>query len=225
MDRAGLFTAVLEDTNREDKADRLPEWLASAEFRINLALRDERMIKRAVLEITETTFPVPPDFIAPKGNLSIRKHLSDPIRPGEVVGALAYFPSDQIDNGLANPSSAFPRPPRWFTKRGRNIELGGWNSPGPFQIDMWYYAELPKLTADDSTNWLMEKAPHVYKDAMLHFAFLHLQEFDTADRCLMRMTAEIQFMNDKAEENKHGDGPLIMRPRQGFGSRRVQGRR
>lgn len=216
MNREELFAAVAADLNREDKMDRLPQWLESAEFRINAALRDERMVKRAVLEITETTFPVPPDFIEPQ-TTTIRHHITDPVRPGEVVGAAKYMPPDQIDDGWSTPLPNAPRGPLWYTMRGRNFELGNWNAEGPFQVDLWYYANLMKLVEPTDTNFLLTIAPHIYVDAMSHFGFRHLQEFDNADRCLVSMTAEIQFLNDKNEATKF-KGPLIARPTRGFGA-------
>lgn len=216
MNRLQLFAEVLADCNREDKADRLPGWLASAEFRINNKLRDQRMVQRAVLEITEMVFPVPPDLIAPK-SMSIRVASVTPGSPGDIVGGALYIAADMLDNGLADPAVYEPRGPRFFTMRGRSIELGNWNLAGEYQVDLWYYANLPVLDSDTSTNWLLTVAPHIYKDAMLHFAFLHLQEFDTSDRCLVRMSAELDFLNEQNKELLQGSGPLIQRPTPGFG--------
>lgn len=224
MNRAELFTEVMADLNREDKADRLPGWLESAEFLINENLRDERMVKHAVLPITETEFPFPPDMQAPKGNISVRSG-SDPANPGPVLASLYYMPSDEIDNGLGNPAYfELPRGPLWYTVRGRNVILGGWTKPGPFLADLWYYGDLMKLENDTDENWLSKIAGHIYKNLMLAFGFRHLQEFDTADRFQMQAMGEIQAINDRNEAKKYGDGPLIKRPVQGFGQNRFRRR-
>lgn len=219
MDRKQLFTEVLADLNRDDKADRLPGWLENAEFLINENLRDDRMLKHAVLQVTERVFPVPPNFVAANGNLSIRSG-SDPAKPGPILHTLYYFPEDELNNGQANPRPGVPaRGPLWYTTKGRFIELAGWNAEGPYLVDMWYYGELDKLPDDNSSNWLLDRASHIYKNLMLAFGFRHLQEFDTSDRYQMLGMGEIQALNDRNEEKKIAKGPLMMRPTQGFGAR------
>lgn len=217
MDRQELFRQVLSDLNRLDKGDMLPGWLESAEFIIHENLRHERMVKHAVLPVTETVFPVPPNFIDAHGNISIRAG-SDPTSPGPILASLRYMPSDQVDDKEGEPDAWDPRGPLWYTLKGRNIVLAGWNKSGPFLVDMWYYGKLDKLPNDTSSNWLLDEANHIYKDAMLYFGFRHLQEFDTADRHLASAVGFISKMNDNAEKRKAGSGALIARPVRGFGS-------
>lgn len=216
MNRQELFAEVLIDLNREDKADRLPGWLTSAEFRINQMLRVEDMVRNSLLEITELRFPVPPNYLAPF-SLSIRRASGTVGIPGEKVGTALYVPPAQMDN---DPSAFIRNNPYWFTVRGNFVELGGWRNPGPFQVDLFYYAELDKLPNPTSTNFLLATAPHVYKDGMLHFGFRHLQEPQAANDHLTTMAAEIQAMNNRAEETKHGAGPLIARPIRSYGTGR-----
>ncbi len=216
MDRDGLFADVLADLNREDKIERLPGWLAAAEFRINQVLRSPDMIKRATLPITEKEFPTPPDFIAYE-TLKVRHEVEGEV--GTSAGTLVYMPADQIDNGFSRPVSEHPRGPRWFTLRGNRIELGGWNSPGSFQIDLYYFSELEKLPNPNSTNWLLTKAPHIYKNMMLGLGFKHLMEFEAATNATTEAMTEIQVLNDTAENNKYGTGPLIQRPARRIGGR------
>lgn len=218
MDRAELFRNVLAEINRKDKGEFLPEWLATTHFRINEALRHEKMVRHSMMPVTERIFPMPPDFIEIKGDISIRGG-SVPQSPGPVLGSLYYMPSDQVHAGLSNPGPyAFPRGPLWFTTRGNMIELGGWNKPGPFLVDLWYYAKLPELKADTDTNWLLTDAPHIYKDGMAALGFRHLKEYDISDRMLATMLGEIQGMNDHTQTRAQGTGPLIQRSTRGFGA-------
>jgi hypothetical protein len=214
MDRQALFSAVLRDLgNREDKADFLPEWLTSAEFRINSALRVDDMVKRSVTSLAETLISPPSDFIAPK-QATLRK--GSGALPGVLSGQLVYMPSDIFDSG----EYVIGTQPIFYTQRGKVLEFAGWtDSVGPWQLDLRYYAELPKLPEDGSTNWLLEKAPHIYRMAMMYFGYQNMQEFDNANNILVTITQEIQFMNDQNDKNQYGSGPLIMRPPRKIGGR------
>lgn len=209
--RAELFASVLRDLNREDKEPYLAEWLTSAEFRINAALRIDDMIKRTVTDLDEKLISPPIDFVAVK-QLSLL--LGSGIVPGTRAGDLGYMPSNLFDEGNYELQSR----PTFYTTRGKVFEFIGWTGPGPYQLDMRYYAELPKLPNDESTNWFLDKAPHVYREAMLHFGFRHLKEYDTANTCLTTMTQEITFLNDQ-DQQKQIAGPLVMRPPRKLGGR------
>lgn len=215
--RAQIFADVLADINREDKADRLPGWLSDAENIINQSLRVEQMLTRATLDLSEMVFKVPPDFLAPK-SITVRSGVTGDTVLGTPKNPLNYIPADQLENGWATPVEPGINP-RWYTIRGHEIEMGGWTAPGPFQIDMRYYGRIPPLSLDTSSNWLSIEHTTLYKNAMKHFAFQHLQEFAVADRFMGLAVAQIQEMNDKNDEKKYGAGPLIARPARRIGGR------
>lgn len=215
MDRAGLFAEVAKELNRQDKLEFLPSWLTSTEFRVNQLLRDRRMIERAILRVDTNEFPVPDDFLETE-SLSIQDGSLFPAFGAKASGALFYTPPDQLDS---DPKAFVTESPHWFTVRGRYMELAGWRVSTPFQVRLFYYAELRPLLNDDSTNWLLEKAPHIYRHGMLHFGFQHLEEYDVANNFLTTMVTEIQGINEIAKATKHGNGPLIMRPSQKLGGR------
>jgi hypothetical protein len=217
--RAQLYASVKFELNRQDRDQFFDEWLASAEFRINKLLRAREMIQRATVVITETLFPLPSDFIA-IDSVGLRIAGANQNDIGRRAGTLRYIPIDAINSG----SAELPYPgttPGWFTVRGREIELGPWNnSAANYQIDLSYFANLPKLIANDSTNWLLTQAPHIYRNAMLHFGFNSLMEYDTAGAMMTNVITEIQMMNDAAEAEKMAAGPLIMaRPARKMGGR------
>lgn len=209
MNRAELFTSVTRDLNRRDKTDFLPEWLISAEFRINQSLRVEEMVKHVTLPLTEMRFPVPPDFLKEK-TIKITSG-------GASIGRFVYVPADQLDAGLAPPR--VPGGPRFYTMRGRFIEIEPYGLNATYVVDMWYYAELSKLLADEDTNFLSTKAPHIYIMAIKHFGYRNMQEFERADAEMMQCLSEMELMNQKAMETLAGSGPLIMRPPKRLGGR------
>lgn len=221
--RGEMIANILSDTNREDKLSFMSSWFRAAEARINLALRDERMVKHAINPLEDYVFPLPPDFVAHK-TISLRKGVEGVTQPGERAGTLRYFPSDTLDAGTVE----LPYPgnkPSWFTTRGRQIEIGTWNAPlqlgvNGYQIDMWYYAELVPLVEDGDTNWFSEKYPHVYEDMVKYFAYRNLQEYDTADKHLVMATTEIGILNEASKAMQHGEGPLIQRPARRMGGRK-----
>jgi len=212
MNRAELFEAVSYELNRDDKVAKYPEWLTSAEFRINTALRMEEMVRHAELAVTERRFPYPPDFLEGK-TLTIE---SEP--DGTSIGRFVYVPADQLDAGLV--PAMPPRGPRYYTVRGRFIELEPWNLSGTYTADLWYYAKLPKLLQDTDTNFLLTDAPHIYVRAVAYFGYLDLKEVENANRTLSEVVGEIELLNQTAERLKAGTGPLIARPPKRLGGRR-----
>lgn len=217
MDKAQLFKDVASDINRLDKGALMESWLSSAEFLINETLRDDRMIKHSVLPITERNFPAPPNFLEAQGTLSIRLG-SDPTAPGEVVTTLKYMPPDQTGDGWGNPDPWHPRGPLWYTVRGREYQLTGWNIDQPYLVDLWYFGVIDKLPNDNSSNWLLDYAPHVYREAMKHFAYINLEEFELSDRSLGNMSGAISVLNNNTEKRKTSGGPLIQRGTRSFGA-------
>jgi hypothetical protein len=220
MTRDELYAAVRDDLNYgSGKDSRFPEWLASAEHLINTQMRVEEMVKHAALPITEMRFPVPPDYLAPK-TLSMAKQTNTDglIGVGAKTGSFVYIPPDQLDRGL-DISNDLPRAPGFYTVRGRYIELHKWTLDGDYITDMWYYAELPKFASGTSTNWLLTKAPHIYRLCMSSFGYDSYQEFDRGDALRARVAAEIMFMNDQSAQTQAAPGPLIMRPPRRLGGR------
>lgn len=208
MDRKTLFEDVAFDLNRMDKARFMPSWLRSAEMRINQILRVGDMVKRGLLEVTERNFAAPPDFLAIE-SFSVQGGTS-PLAIGNAAGALLYAPAADVDSDVSGQYRTLK--PRYFTRRGNFFELMRWNSGEAFQLQLYYFASLPPLTKDESTSWLLEKAPHIYKNAMLHFGFLHLEESGTAADYMAMVANEIAGMNEVYTAEKTSAGPLIPRP-------------
>lgn len=217
MDRQQLFADVLSDINRKDKGDLLPGWLASAEFLINETLRDDRMVKHSVLPITERNFPVPPNFLEAQGELLVRSG-SDPASPGPVLASLRYMGTADAADGYGEPDPWETRGPLWYTVRGREYQLAGWNVDRPYLVDLWYFGTIDKLPNDTSSNWLLDYAPQIYREGMKHFAFIHLEEPELSDRALGNMSGAISVLNNNTEKRKTPQGPLIRRSVRGFGA-------
>lgn len=223
MNRGELYTSVLSSLNRDDEPpERLDEWLVSATFRINQLLRANEQVIPATLPVTETLFPVPDNFLEYK-SLSILSGVSTDTATaqltGNTLGELQFFPAVDVDGGRL-PTFYPNNRPRWFTQRGRFIELGPWVGDTAYTVRLWYYAELPVLREATDTNWLLSKAFHIYKNAMLHFGHNHYLEFDTASGYMGSVMAECQQMNENAKMAQYGAGPLIMAPARKLGGRR-----
>lgn len=207
--RAQLFSDLASAVNRQDKIDLMPSWLSSAEFRLNNLLRDREMVTRAIMQVTDLVFATPPDFLE-ADTMSIQAGTVNGV-PSDRKGALFYVPPSEVDNDTEN--TFVTDNPHWFTTRGKYIELVGWRALNiDFQVQLYYYAKLPKLVNDESTNWLLDQAPHLYENAMAHFAYQHLHEWDLADKMLQMVAAECASMNERTQSMKYGTGPLIKRP-------------
>lgn len=220
MNRQQMFDAVLEDLNRKDKENMLPGWLESATARANEFLRVDDMVFRALLEVTQNIIRLPPDFID-FFSMSVRDATGSPTGPDGTRSLFVYMPPEQFDAGMDDPKPyRAPRAPLFYTKRGSYLEIGDWNIPKPYKLDLWFYRAMGVPQAATDTNWLMMKYPHVFKNIMLHFGYNHLQEFDVAGALMQSAIQEMQALNDMSAATRYGSGPLIARAPKKLGGRR-----
>lgn len=209
--RADLIQAVADAINREDVIENgiAARWVKKATARLNQELRILEMTRHVVMPISSPKFVVPVDYVA----VHAMKLNSAPTA-GAVLGSnvdnLIYQPPFEISQ------HRFPgcndRRPKYYTVHGREFEFAPFVTGQQFQIDLRYYAELTALSSDTDTNYILEKFPDLYEKAMLVYGFRHTMEFDASDKMAMDVSNEIAMLNTRKENQKYGDGPLIIPP-------------
>lgn len=157
MDYLGLKSAIADWLNRTDLNSVIPTFIELAEAEMNRKLRVAEMEARATVTVTEPFVELPSDFLQFR-----RLVLSTPSGPRQldVLSAEQFAEYAAAHTAAGTPSVA--------SVVGQALQL----SPSPdtsYVLEMLYYRQLPKLSATQTTNWLLEK----YPDAYLYGALQH----------------------------------------------------
>lgn len=81
------------------------------------------------------------------------------------------------------------------------------------KYSLYYIPFIADLSDENTTNWLMDRAPNVYLQACLVEAFLHLQDFAAAQQWESRYTQSLDKMFNASERQRMpSNTPLNARP-------------
>ena len=177
---AELQTAIGDWLNRADLDQKIPDFIRLAESTLNDVLRQADMITQSTgVTITSGRATLPSDAL-------------------EVVyaqvGSTEDEPLEQISpqqlTMLRRTRTRDAANPRFFAIIGRQIVVTPTPSSGTLDID--YYQRIPALTTSNTTNWLLDDAPHVY----LYTSLLHATPFlmDDARYQVFQNTVSQQVM-------------------------------
>lgn len=177
---AELQTAIGDWLNRADLDQKIPDFIRLAESTLNDVLRQADMITQSTgVTITSGRATLPADAL-------------------EVVyaqvGSTEDEPLEQISpqqlTMLRRTRTRDAANPRFFAIIGRQIVVTPTPSSGTLDID--YYQRIPALTTSNTTNWLLDDAPHVY----LYTSLLHATPFlmDDARYQVFQNTVSQQVM-------------------------------
>jgi hypothetical protein len=158
---AELQTAVGDWLNRADLDQKIPDFIRLAESTLNDILRSADMVTSATSAIINGRASLPSDAL-------------------EIVYAQVASTEDEPLEQIAPQQLTMLRRtrtrdaanPRFFAIVGRQLVV----TPSPsssLSVDLDYYQRLPALTSSNTTNWLLEDAPHVY----LYTSLLHATPF------------------------------------------------
>lgn len=177
---AELQTAIGDWLNRADLDQKIPDFIRLAESTLNDVLRQADMVTQSTgVTITSGRATLPSDAL-------------------EIVyaqvGSTEDEPLEQITpqqlTMLRRTRTRDAANPRFFAIIGRQIVVTPTPSSGTLDID--YYQRIPALTTSNTTNWLLDDAPHVY----LYTSLLHATPFlmDDARYQVFQNTVSQQVM-------------------------------
>jgi len=177
---AELQAAVGDWLNRVDLDQKIPDFIRLAESTLNDVLRQADMVTQSTgITITSGRAALPSDAL-------------------EVVyaqvGSTEDEPLEQVSpqqlTMLRRTRTRDAGNPRFFAIIGRQIVVTPTPSSGTLDID--YYQRIPALTTSNTTNWLLDDAPHVY----LYTSLLHATPFlmDDARYQVFQNTVSQQVM-------------------------------
>jgi hypothetical protein len=203
-----LVTAVTEWLAREEDATlvaRIPTFIQLAEAKINRELFVRQMENRATTSVD--TGSTEPEFISlPDDFQSMRR-----VRLSGVTGKprLHYRTQTQMDDfreGIANVAGQ----PCYFTIFGTEMEL----CPTPdtdYEIEMVYRQNIPALTSDNTTNWLIELAPDLYLYGALLESAPYIKEDGRTQTWGNAFSSTLATLNNLGLTSTFNAGPLEVR--------------
>jgi hypothetical protein len=160
-----LKTAVANWLDRNDLADRIPEFITLAENRINRHVRIRAMERRSTAPTKSGE-----DYMGlPSGYIQMR-HISVSQNGRDLD--LEYMSPERFDVEMTTKWGGGSGRPRIYTLVGDEIRLG----PTPdavYTIEMVYYKKFDHLSTTQTSNWLITDAP----DLLLYGALLEAEPF------------------------------------------------
>lgn len=198
---AELQTAVADFLNRDDLTAVIPTFISLAEVDINRSIRHWRMEKRSTAELDTRYSAIPADFLE-----VIRfEILSGDMRPIELISQ-----GQMQDRRYRNLNTTGK--PAYYAITAGEIEV----YPTPdstYDVELYYYARTPELSATNTTNWLLE----YYPDAYLYGALVHSAPYLQEDNRLQTWAALQQnafnAINAESEKSKFGGSGRRMKVR------------
>lgn len=156
-DYAGLKSAITTWTARADLAPQADDFIDLCEAEINRTMRGMKQITTVTLTPdANSRVTLPADYIQFRNVATLT--------PQRI--SLDAMPPGGMDD--ANPLRTAGGPPM-FSVDGSTILI---MPPTVDNIELEYFAKIPGLSATNTTNWLLAKAPNVYLYGCLKYAFL-----------------------------------------------------
>ena len=158
---AELKTAVANWLDRNDLTDRIPEFIALAEARMNRVLRLRMMESK----YTASTVAAQRNYNLPTGYVQMRNFQinTSPITPLQYVSPEIY---DRLWGGSTGGT------PQFYTIIANEIQLGP--IPGSvLTMEMLFYKKITALSASNTTEQMLTDNPDIY----LYGALLEAEPF------------------------------------------------
>jgi hypothetical protein len=161
---AELKTSVADWLNRSDLTAAIADFISLAEAQMERVLRNRNMLTRGTGNITTEYTALPTDFL---DGLTLKLTGTNPITP------LQFETLNSLDQ-LQNTTYLSSGKPLFYAIIGSNFRvLPVPDSTYAYELD--YYAKLAKLSATNTTNWLLTQAPDIYLYGSLLQAAPYLQ--------------------------------------------------
>jgi len=158
---AELKTAVANWLDRDDLTDRIPEFIALAEARMNRVLRLRMMESK----YTASTVAAQRNYNLPTGYVQMRNFQinTSPITPLQYISPEIY---DRLWGGSTGGT------PQFYTIIANEIQLGP--IPGSvLTMEMLFYKKITALSASNTTEQMLTDNPDIY----LYGALLEAEPF------------------------------------------------
>lgn len=196
-----LKSTIADYLNRADLTSQIETFIQFAEADLNSRLRCREQIVRAEATSSAEFVQLPADWLE-----AINLHIIDGQQP------LRYMTLDQAD--IINSAEVYTAP-HFYSLMNGAIEI----IPPPAEdidIEMIYYAKIPALSDQNTTNWLLTKAPDVYLYGALTHAAPFLMDDQRIPVFAQIYLTRTQALIDESQKSLHSGSPLIARTRRAY---------
>jgi hypothetical protein len=155
---AELQLSIRQYLEQEDISAQITDFIRLAEVRMQRELSVHGMHKQATGDFDTNTVALPVDYIEA---VSWRLISSDPIITLQYIAPNRFY---------SMRTASYDGTPRFFTTVGTNALVAPsptGSPPGTYNYELEYLAELPPLTDNNTSNWLLAKGPDLYLYASL----------------------------------------------------------
>ena len=200
---ATLQTAVANWLDRSDLTDRIPEFIALAEARMNRTLRLAIMLNvdQTTLGGATTLVAGTRDYSLPSGYLQMLDfHLrTDPITP------LSYITPENMNRMWAGSQLGIPEAYTIFSDNAsgtpiKKVKLGP-SPAGAYTYSMMFYKKIDALATDNTTEQMLTNNPDVY----LYGALLEAEPFLMNDQRVQLWATAFQESLSALQEQDNKD--------------------
>ena len=193
-----LKTAITDWLGFDELVPRVPDFVSLAEANFDRVIRAKEQVTRATTSATTQYVSLPTDYLE-LDNVQIN---TSPVKRLEQVSLSKADDLKRTNNATGEPI--------YFSIQGNTLEL----IPTPSSsttLEIVYYAKLEKLTASNTTNWLLSGHPDIY----LYGTLLQAEPFlgndervTTWGTLLSKGLEELRVSDEKAQTDA---GTLVMR--------------
>jgi hypothetical protein len=196
-----LQTTIADFLNRDDLTPIIPTFIQLAEAQFNRDLRHWRQEARATGQQTagDEYMQIPFDWLE-----TIRFHLTTNVQPIDMISR-----ASMIDKRKANNIAGAPT---HYCMADAQFHL----YPTPdadYDMELLYYAKVPELSSNITTNWLLEYAPDAYLYGSLLHSAPYLQEDARVNVWAQMYGAVMQRLNQESEDATASGSGLTLKIR------------
>jgi hypothetical protein len=199
---ATLQSEIASWLNRDDLSSIIPTFIQFVESDVNSRLRHQKMVIRAQATSNQEYVQLPGDWLE-----AINIHIIDGAQPLRFV-TLDF--ADRINK------QQIVTQPSFYSIMDDALEI----IPAPgsnIDIEMIYYGKIPALSNQNTSNWLLVKAPDLYLYGSLVHAAPYLLDDQRVGLFANMYNSRLEALALESDKAVHSGGPLVARTRKTYG--------
>jgi hypothetical protein len=199
---ATLQSEIASWLNRDDLTAIIPTFIQFVESDVNSRLRHQKMVVRAQATSDQEFVQLPADWLE-----AINIHIIDGAQP------LRFVTLDEADR--INKQQIVTEP-SFYSIMDDALEI----IPAPaddIDIEMIYYGKVTALSNQNTSNWLLVKAPDLYLYGSLVHASPYLLDDQRVGLFANMYNSRLEALALESDKAVHSGGPLVARTRKTYG--------
>jgi len=199
---ATLQSEIASWLNRDDLTSIIPTFIQFVESDVNSGLRHQKMVVRAQATSNQEYVQLPGDWLE-----AINIHIVDGEQP------LRFVTLDEADR--INKQQIITQP-SFYSIMDDALEI----IPAPesnIDIEMIYYGKITSLSNQNTSNWLLVKAPDLYLYGSLVHASPYLLDDQRVGMFANMYNSRLESLALESDKAVHSGGPLVARTRKTYG--------